>query len=197
MPPRVPPTHSPGAPTALCAPLAPPLGSHTHPPPHPPTSALTHLRAHPSPQDHPHGFVAKPQSLPDGTQNILKWDVVIPGKVGTSWEGANIPMTMEFSDDYPSKPPKCSFKLIDGKPLFHPNVYPSGKICLSIINDTKDGTWRAALTIKQVLIAVQVLLEDVNNGDPAQEEAYRVYRDNKIEYKKRVRLQVARLQALV
>lgn len=148
-------------------------------------------------QDHPHGFVAKPQSLPDGTQNIMKWDCVIPGKAGTVWEGANIPMTMEFTDDYPSKPPKCAFKLIEGRPLFHPNVYPSGKICLSIVNEGKGGTWRAALTIKQILIAIQVLLDDVNNGDPAQEEAYRVYRDAKEgEYKKRVRAQVARLQAL-
>ena len=39
---------------------------------------------------------------------------------------AHAGMTMEFSEDYPSKPPKCHFKLIDGKPLFHPNVYPSG-----------------------------------------------------------------------
>ena len=30
------------------------------------------------------------------------------------------------------------------------------------------STWRAALTIKQVLLAVQVLLDDVNNADPAQ-----------------------------
>ena len=48
-----------------------------------------------------------------------------------------------------------------------------------------------------VSLSFQVLLDDVNNGDPAQEEAFRVYRDDKGgEYKKRVRAQVARLQAL-
>ena len=51
------------------------------------------------------GFVAKPATLPDGTQDILNWEVVIPGKDGTLWEGARIPMTMQFSEDYPNKPP--------------------------------------------------------------------------------------------
>jgi hypothetical protein len=40
------------------------------------------------------GFVAKPTTLPDGSQDILNWEVVIPGKDGTIWEGARVPMTM-------------------------------------------------------------------------------------------------------
>lgn len=36
-------------------------------------------------------------------------------------------------------------------PLFHPNVYPSGTVCLSILEEDKD--WRPAITIKQVWIA--------------------------------------------
>ena len=138
--------------------------------------------------------MAKPQSLPDGSQNLMRWDCIIPGKAGGLWEGGAIPMLMEFSEDYPSKPPKCSFKLLDGKPLFHPNVYPSGKICLNIINDDAKGTWRAALTIKQVLLAVQLLLDDVNNADPAQTEAWQVFSKDQAEYKRRVKAQVQRLQ---
>lgn len=34
-------------------------------------------------------------------------------------------------------------------PLFHPNVYPSGTVCLSILEEDKD--WRPAITIKQVI----------------------------------------------
>jgi len=33
-------------------------------------------------------------------------------------------------------------------PIFHPNVYPSGTVCLSILEEEKD--WRPAITIKQV-----------------------------------------------
>ena len=43
-----------------------------------------------------------------------------------------------------------------------------------------------------MLLAVQVLLDDVNNADPAQEEAYRFYKNDKNgEYQRRVKLQVA------
>jgi hypothetical protein len=32
--------------------------------------------------------------------------------------------------------------------LFHPNVYPSGTVCLSILDEEK--SWKPAITIKQV-----------------------------------------------
>ena len=82
---------------------------------------------------------------------------------------------LQFSEEYPSKPPKCKFT----PPLFHPNVYPSGTICLryectgmihdpniviftfenswygsSILNEEED--WRPAITIKQMLMGIQV-----------------------------------------
>ena len=41
---------------------------------------------------------------------------------------------MEFSEDYPNKPPKCKFAPV----LFHPNIYPSGTVCLSILNEDED-----------------------------------------------------------
>ncbi len=47
-----------------------------------------------------------------------------------------------------------TFYCVSGKfepPLFHPNVYPSGTVCLSILEEDKD--WRPAITIKQVWIA--------------------------------------------
>ena len=53
-----------------------------------------------------------------------------------------------------------------GKPLFHPNVYPSGKICLSLLD--ADKAWKPSLTIKHLLIGIQTLLDDPNNSDPAQ-----------------------------
>ena len=41
-------------------------------------------------------------------------------------------------------------------PLFHPNVYPSGTICLSILNE-EEG-WRPAISVKQILLGIQDLL---------------------------------------
>lgn len=52
------------------------------------------------------------------------WDCIVPGKEGTDWEGGHYPVTMYFSEDYPTNPPVC--KLPAG--LLHPNVFPDGKV---------------------------------------------------------------------
>ena len=99
-------------------------------------------------RDHPFGYIAKPKTNPDGTLDLKIWDYAIPGKMGTPWEGGLYKGQMIFKDEYPSVPPKVMFV----PPLFHPNVYPSGTVCLSILDEDKD--WRPAITIKQVYLFV-------------------------------------------
>lgn len=36
----------------------------------------------------------------------MKWKCYIPGKEKTMWAGGYYPLTMEFTEDYPAKPPK-------------------------------------------------------------------------------------------
>lgn len=132
-------------------------------------------------KDHPFGFYARPMSNGDGSCNIMKWESGIPGKAGTDWDGGVYKVALEFSEEFPSKPPKCKFV----PPLFHPNVYPSGTICLSILNE-EEG-WRPAITVKQMLLGIQDLLDDPNPNSPAQSEAYSLFTSNKTEYRKRVK----------
>lgn len=73
-------------------------------------------------------------------------------------------------------------------PLFHPNVYPSGTVCLSILNE--DEGWRPAITIKQIALGVQDLLDNPNPDSPAQAEAYNLFKKDRAEYEKRVRREV-------
>ena len=70
-------------------------------------------------------------------------------------------------------------------PLFHPNVYPSGTICLSILNE-EEG-WRPAITIQQILIGIQDLLDEPNPDSPAQSEAYQLFIHDKPRYVARIR----------
>jgi hypothetical protein len=58
-------------------------------------------------RDHPYGFYARPTSKGDGSSDIMAWETGVPGKEGTDWEGGVFKVSMEFSEDYPSKPPKC------------------------------------------------------------------------------------------
>eukprot|EP01098_Paradermamoeba_levis_P001545 TRINITY_DN1181_c0_g1_i5.p1 TRINITY_DN1181_c0_g1~~TRINITY_DN1181_c0_g1_i5.p1 ORF type:complete len:158 (-),score=19.50 TRINITY_DN1181_c0_g1_i5:164-637(-) len=135
-------------------------------------------------KDHPHAFFARPDTNADGSTNLMVWQCGIPGKAETNWEGCIYPLTMEFSEDYPSKPPKCKFPA----GFFHPNVYPSGTVCLSILNEDED--WKPSITIKQILLGIQELLDTPNANSPAQAEAYSLYIGNKTEYFKKVKQQM-------
>ncbi len=39
----------------------------------------------------------------------MKWKCHVPGKTKTDWEGGYFPLSIEFSGDYPSKPPKVRY----------------------------------------------------------------------------------------
>ena len=38
--------------------------------------------------------------------DLLKWECTIPGPDKTDWAGGFYPLTMEFTEEYPSRPPK-------------------------------------------------------------------------------------------
>ena len=75
-------------------------------------------------------------------------------------------------------------------PLFHPNIYPSGTVCLSILDDDKG--WRSGITVKELLLGIQDLLINPNERDPAQAEAYNIYVRSRDEYERRIREQTKR-----
>ena len=153
-------------------------------------------------RDHPFGFFAKPQRNSQGVLDLKRWECGIPGKDKTVWEGGLFKLDVTFPDgkyfarlsnlglstqrltrplEYPTKPPKCRFI----PPLFHPNVYPSGTVCLSILNE-EEG-WKPAITIKQILLGIQDLLNDPNPDSPAQADAYNLFKKDKVGYERKVR----------
>ena len=66
-------------------------------------------------------------------------------------------------------------------------LQPSGTICLSILNE-EEG-WRPAITIKQMLLGIQELLDNPNEKSPAQRDAYELFVKDKIAYRKRIKEQ--------
>lgn len=98
-------------------------------------------------------------------------------------------LKMTFSDDYPTIPPHCKFD----PPLFHPNVYPCGKVCLSLLDEEKD--WRPSISIKNILLGILDLLNEPNNEDPAQGPPYYMYRDDRPKYEKCIRAQAQKMAA--
>ncbi|RAL50550.1 unnamed protein product [Cuscuta campestris] len=130
-------------------------------------------------KNHPHGFIAKPETR-GGLVNMMVWQCSIPGKAGTIWEGGHYPLTMHFSEDYPIKPPECKFP----QGFLHPNIHTSGNVCLSILNEYKG--WKPAITVRQILIGIQDLLDHPNPEDPAQGIVRDLFVRDRREYDRRV-----------
>lgn len=131
-------------------------------------------------KDHPFGFYAKPIKAADGSLDLQNWVAGIPGKENTIWADGVYPITLNFPNDYPSKPPKVKFPA----GFYHPNVYPSGTICLSILNEDQD--WRPAINLKTIALGIQELLDSPNPDSPAQEPAWRAFGKNRELYEKKV-----------
>lgn len=138
---------------------------------------------------HPFGFYAKPEKDAEGNLNLYVWKLGIPGKEGTIWENGVYPVTVTFTNDYPAKPPKCQLPAN----FYHPNVYPSGTICLSILNESED--WRPGISMKEIALGIQTLLDEPNPLSPAQREAYHHFTSNKALYVKKVKEQVKQYAA--
>ena len=134
------------------------------------------------------GFYARPSSNGDGSSNIFRWECGVPGKQGTDWEGGLYKVVLEFSPNYPADAPLVSFT----PPIFHPNVFPNGKVCLSIIG----SQWVPGVSVRQILVGLQDLLDTPNADDPANGEANQVYKRSRAAYKKRVQAEARRFKAV-
>lgn len=93
----------------------------------------------------------------------------------TPWEGGTFTLTLEFTEDYPNKPPKVI-------KMFHPNIYANGHICLDILQNQ----WSPIYDIAAILTSIQSLLTDPNPNSPANVEAAKLYQENRREYDRKV-----------
>jgi len=111
--------------------------------------------------------------------NIMAWQAVIFGPDDTPWEGGTFQLLLEFTEDYPNKPPAVKFIT----KMFHPNIYADGKICLDIL-----GTqWSPIYDVAAVLTSIQSLLSDPNPASPANAEASQLFERDRRDYNRRVR----------
>ena len=92
--------------------------------------------------------------------NILKGYAYISGPEDSLYVGGNYFFALTFPYDYPHKPPKVEFKTSDGVTRFHPNLYRSGKICLSILNTWKGEQWTGCQSIRTILLTILSILDD-------------------------------------
>lgn len=113
------------------------------------------------------------------TDDIYVWDASIMGPEDSPYYGGIFKLKINFPIDYPFKPPKIQFCT----KIFHPNISPSGSICLDILK-TK---WSPALTIAKVLLSISSLLTDPNPEDPLVPDIADVLRNDKEKFEEMAR----------
>lgn len=127
-------------------------------------------------------------SIEPDENNFLKWNILLIGPSETIFEGAQIKCILEFSKEYPIKPPV--FKFIDI--LFHPNIYPDGNVCISILHEGEDiyeyeslsERWNPSHSVESIIMSIISILNNPNFESPANIDASKLWQHDFNAYKK-------------
>jgi ubiquitin-conjugating enzyme E2 A len=112
--------------------------------------------------------------------DLMVWNAKISGPPGTPFEKGIFDIILRFDTDYPVKPPSVKFLT----PMFHPNIYRDGKICVDILQSSE---WTPAQNIRTILVSIMSLLMDPNPASPANREAAELYNKDQNAYGVKVR----------
>ena len=128
------------------------------------------------------------------------WEVMFMGPTSSIYEGGFFNAELNFPIDFPNSPPSLKFVT----PIMHPNVYPDGTVCISILHppgtdsfneqESADERWRPILGVEAVLVSVLSMLTDSqpNLDSPANIDAAKLFKEDPKEYRKQVRRLVRR-----
>eukprot|EP01057_Protomagalhaensia_wolfi_P003952 Protomagalhaensia_wolfi_Nauph_80__3951@NODE_4003_length_660_cov_588_111111_g3170_i0_p1_GENE_NODE_4003_length_660_cov_588_111111_g3170_i0NODE_4003_length_660_cov_588_111111_g3170_i0_p1_ORF_typecomplete_len170_score21_81UQ_con/PF00179_26/1_2e49ProkE2_B/PF14461_6/7_1e06_NODE_4003_length_660_cov_588_111111_g3170_i062571 len=128
--------------------------------------------------------------------DLMKWRVAFTGPPDSPYEGGILTATLKFPDDFPNNPPEMVFV----SPMFHPNVYPDGKVCISILHppgtdvfneqESADERWRPIISVESIILSVQSMLDEPNLESPANVDAAKMMRERPKDYKRKIRRMV-------
>ena len=85
-------------------------------------------------------------------------------------------MDITIPESYPFNPPKVKFLTR----IWHPNISSvTGAICLDILKDQ----WAAAMTLRTVLLSIQLLLSAAEPDDPQDAIVAKQYKEDRVLYR--------------
>lgn len=131
----------------------------------------------------PEGILAGPVD----EENFFEWEALITGPEGTCFDGGVFVARLYFPTDYPLSPPKMRF-ITD---VFHPNVYPDGRVCISILHAPGDDPlgyessaerWSPVQSVEKILLSVVSILAEPNDESGANVDAAKMWRENREEF---------------
>jgi ubiquitin-conjugating enzyme E2 G1 len=112
------------------------------------------------------------------------------------YQGGLFAAILKFPADFPNNPPDMRFET----EMFHPKIYPDGRVCISILHppgtdrfneqETAEERWRPVLGVESILISVLSMLADPNLSSPANIDAGVMMKNDQEGYTKKVRMLV-------
>ncbi|XP_073087339.1 ubiquitin-conjugating enzyme E2 G2 isoform X1 [Manis javanica] len=142
------------------------------------SSVTTELTLNP-----PEGIVAGPMN----EENFFEWEALIMGPEDTCFEFGVFPAILSFPLDYPLSPPKMRFTC----EMFHPNIYPDGRVCISILHAPGDDPmgyessaerWSPVQSVEKILLSVVSMLAEPNDESGANVDASKMWRDDREQF---------------
>lgn len=126
--------------------------------------------------------------------NVFEWEVMLmlPDESGGLYGGGCFKTTLTFPAEYPLLPPKMKFVT----PIWHPNIYKTGEVCISILHPPEEDKygyesaaerWSPVQTPETILLSVISMLSSPNDESPANIEAGKMWREDPAAFKKKVR----------
>ena len=124
------------------------------------------------------------------TDDIFIWNILFFGPPDTIYENGIFRAKMTFPKDFPNSPPVVQF--VDN--IFHPNIYPDGKVCISILHDGEDvygyesasERWNPSHSVSSILLSIISMLPNPNFESPANIDASVMCKGKYPEYKKKI-----------
>lgn len=110
-------------------------------------------------------------------EDMTHWAGYIDGPPQTPYAGGRFYLTIDFSSDYPFKPPQIQFTTL----IYHPNISTKGEICLDILH----SQWSPAMSIRVLLVSLCSLLTDPNLDHGLNREAVKCCQTDKDRFEER------------
>ena len=128
----------------------------------------------------PDGIIAGPLK----EDNYFEWEAAITGPEGTVFEDGVFVARLVFPQDYPLNPPSMRFT----SKIFHPNIYPDGRVCISILHppgvdphgyESSSERWSPVQSVEKILLSVMSMIAEPNINSPANVDAGKMWRDDR------------------
>ena len=92
------------------------------------------------------------------SDDMMKGYAMIVGPKDTPYFGGYYFFELQYPGDYPHSPPKVFYRTNGDNVRFNPNLYTSGKVCVSLLNTWHGEQWTSCQSITTILLTLCTLL---------------------------------------